>query len=106
MPIKSIVTFVHDHARDEHVLATAAALADAHGAHLSAVCLGIDHTNPGAYYAGANAIALQETLSRAQDDAARTEQAVRARPQISVARMAERSGVFASFMSGDLWGEL
>ncbi len=78
MPIKSIITFIHDHERDEHVIATAAALADAHGAHLTAICLGVDHTNPGAYYAGANAIALQESLGRAQEDAANTEKLVQA----------------------------
>jgi nucleotide-binding universal stress UspA family protein len=78
MPIKSIVTFIHDHARDQHVLATAAALADANGAHLTAVCLGIDPTNPGAYYAGANAIVLESSLGRAQEEAVATQKAVEA----------------------------
>ena len=76
MSFKSIVTFVHDPELDRAALLTAAAVADANGAHLKAVCLGIDRTNPGAYYAGASAIALQETLQIAQGEAAETEKAV------------------------------
>ena len=76
MPFKSIVTFVHDFERDKDALLTAAAVADANIAHLTAICLGIDRTNPGAYYAGANAIALQESLKMAQADATEAERAV------------------------------
>lgn len=76
MPFKSIVTFVTDAEADKDATLTAAAVADAHQAHLTAVCLGLDRTNPGAYYAGANAIVLQESLKAAQDEAAATETAV------------------------------
>ena len=76
MPFKTIVTFVHDAERDKDALLTAAAVADANEAHLTAVCLGLDRTNPGAYYAGANAIILQETLKAAQEAAAATEASV------------------------------
>ncbi len=76
MQIKSITTFVHDAERDSDALQATAAVADANDAHLTAVCLGIDRTNPGAYYAGASAIALQESLQMAQAEATETERAV------------------------------
>lgn len=76
MPFKSIVTFVHDAERDKDALLTAAAVADANEAHLTAVCLGLDRTNPGAYYAGTNAIMMQETLKLAQAEATAAEAAV------------------------------
>lgn len=76
MSYKSIITFVRDHETDMHAVQCAAALADKNAAHLTAVCLGIDRTNPGAYYGGANAIALQETLALAQQDATENEKAV------------------------------
>lgn len=78
MSFKSIVTFIHDAKRDQDALLTAAAVSEANEAHLTAICLGIDRTNPGAYYAGANAIALQESLQLAQEEAAATEKAVNA----------------------------
>ncbi|NNF23739.1 MAG: universal stress protein [Rhodobacteraceae bacterium] len=77
MSFKSIITFVHDMKADDHVLQSAASIAAAHGAHLSVVCLGIDQTNPGVYYAGANALALQHTLEIAENEARSSEQAVR-----------------------------
>ncbi len=78
MPFKSIVTFVHDADRDKDAVLTAAAVADANQAHLTAVCIGLDRTNPGAYYAGANAILLQESLKTAQVEAEATEASVSA----------------------------
>jgi hypothetical protein len=61
------------------VLDAAAAMAEARGGHLTVVCLGIDRTQPGAYYAGASAIALQQTLAEAQSEAQATEAKVRER---------------------------
>ncbi|MEO0653764.1 MAG: hypothetical protein AAFY77_02725, partial [Pseudomonadota bacterium] len=55
---------------------TAASLADEVQAHLSVVCLGIDRTNPGAYYGGANAIALQQSLELAEAEARQNEETV------------------------------
>lgn len=69
MDYKTIVTFVRDFNAEKAVLQAAAAMADARGGHLTVVCLGIDRTQPGAYYAGANAIALQQTLAEAQQAA-------------------------------------
>ena len=76
MPYKSIVSFVHDHATDMPAVLTAAGLADEVQAHLSVVCLGIDRTNPGAYYGGANAIALQQSLELAEAEARQNEETV------------------------------
>ena len=76
MPYKSIVSFVHDHATDMPAVLTAASLADEVQAHLSVVCLGIDRTNPGAYYGGANAIALQQSLELAEAEARQNEETV------------------------------
>ncbi|MDU8946724.1 universal stress protein [Ovoidimarina sediminis] len=76
MSFKSIVTFIHDLERDEDALRTAAAVTAAEDGHLTAMCLGIDRTNPGAYYAGAQAIALEQTLAIAQQDASRVERGV------------------------------
>jgi nucleotide-binding universal stress UspA family protein len=79
MDYKTIVTFVRDFDVERDALNTAAAMADARGGHLVVVCLGIDRTQPGAYYAGANAIALQHTLAEAQSDARAVEAKVRER---------------------------
>jgi nucleotide-binding universal stress UspA family protein len=45
------------------------ALGLAQDAHVEALCLGVDRTQTGYYYAGANAMILQETLNRAQEEA-------------------------------------
>ena len=77
MDYKTIVTFVRDFETEKSALESAAAMAEARGGHLTVVCLGIDRTQPGAYYAGANAIALQQTLAEAQAEASAVESKVR-----------------------------
>lgn len=78
MDFKSITTFIRDAGLDTNVLNVAASLAAENEAHLSAYCLGIDQTHPGAYYAGANAIALEGSLRTAQAEAIETEARVEA----------------------------
>jgi nucleotide-binding universal stress UspA family protein len=51
------------------VLDQAIAMAQAHDAHLDVLCMGLDRTQTGFYYAGANALILQETITRAQEEA-------------------------------------
>lgn len=77
MEYKTITTFMRDFDVEHETLRAAASMAEARDGHLIAVCMGIDRTQPGAYYAGANAIALQQTLAEAQSEAKAVEQRVR-----------------------------
>ena len=77
MDYKTITTFVRDFETERSTLMGSAALAEAHDAHLTVVCLGVDRTQVGAFYAGANAIALQQTLEYAQSEAREVEAQVR-----------------------------
>ncbi|MEM9972539.1 MAG: universal stress protein [Pseudomonadota bacterium] len=78
MPYKSIVTFVNSHTADMPTVLAAAGLAERYEGHLTAVCLGIDRTNAGAYYGGASALALQQSLEEAQVEAVANEKAIAA----------------------------
>ena len=69
MTYKTIFTALTDEALVDETLAHAVAAAEAHDAHLDVLCLGVDRSQSGYYYAGASAIVLQETISRAQDEA-------------------------------------
>jgi nucleotide-binding universal stress UspA family protein len=69
MHFKTILTVVTDQDLLPSTLAHAATVAEAYGAHLTALCFGVDRTQTGYYYAGANAMVLQETLTRANSDA-------------------------------------
>lgn len=60
-------------------LAAGAALSRREAGHLDVLCVGIDHTQTGYYYAGANAMILQETLDRTQKDADELRRFVEAR---------------------------
>ena len=96
MDYKSIVTFVRDFETEKSAIETAAAMAESRGGHLTVVCLGIDRTQPGAYYAGASAIALQQTLAEAQAEATATEAKVRdlfkSRPRCEVMAVTAQIG--------------
>ncbi|CUH50538.1 universal stress protein [Ruegeria atlantica] len=69
MAYKSLLTVVTDSEQSQSALAQMVALANAQDAHAEALCLGVDRSQAGYYYAGANALVLQETLSRANADA-------------------------------------
>ncbi|MBD3679113.1 MAG: universal stress protein [Rhodobacteraceae bacterium] len=79
MVYKSIVSVVTDLEIDRAALDVAVAVARRNGGHLDVICLGIDRTQPGFYYAGANAVILQDNLAQAQEDALRIEGEVKAR---------------------------
>ena len=79
MSYTSIATFLHDPTRGLDTLDYAIQAARQWGAHLYVICAGIDSTDPGFYYAGAQAIAVQTNLEAAQTDATALEQAVRDR---------------------------
>ncbi|MFZ7093200.1 universal stress protein [Primorskyibacter sp. 2E233] len=69
MSYKSILTVVTDPDLAESTVAHAAAVAIGADAHLDVMCFGVDRTQTGYYYAGANAMVLQETLTRASAEA-------------------------------------
>ena len=69
MTYNSLFTVLTDPALVDETLTHAIAVAEANDAHLDALCLGVDRSQTGYYYAGASAVVLQETISRAQEDA-------------------------------------
>jgi len=69
MTYKTLFTVLTDPALAKGVLAEAVVLADAADAHLDVLCLGVDRSQTGYYYAGANAMVLQETIDRATTEA-------------------------------------
>lgn len=70
MAYKSLLTVLTDIDSAAAPLSQITALARAQDAHAEALCLGVDRTQTGYYYAGANAMILQETLQRAKSEAA------------------------------------
>lgn len=79
MTYKSLFSVLTDVALIDETLDHAVAMAQAHNAHLDVLCLGVDRSQTGYYYAGASAVVLQETLARAKEDAEEIEDKVRAR---------------------------
>ncbi|WP_170337126.1 universal stress protein [Ruegeria arenilitoris] len=69
MAYKSLLTIMTETRFAQPALAQLAALAEAQDAHAEALCLGVDRSQTGYYYAGANALILQETLTRANAEA-------------------------------------
>ena len=70
MAYKSLLTVLTDTKIADAPLKQIIALAEAQDAHAEVLCLGVDRTQTGYYYAGANAMILQETLTRANAEAA------------------------------------
>jgi nucleotide-binding universal stress UspA family protein len=79
MAYKTLATFVTDDAMINPALDAAITMARREDAHLDVCCLGVDHTQPGHFYAGAPAMIYQETLDRAREEAEALEKTVRAR---------------------------
>lgn len=77
----------------DETLDHAMAMASAHQAHLDVLCLGVDRSQTGYYYAGASAVVLQETITKAQEDAEAIEAKVRARLEGSSMLWAVERGV-------------
>jgi nucleotide-binding universal stress UspA family protein len=77
----------------DETLAHAVAAATEHEAHLDVLCLGVDRSQSGYYYAGASAIVLQETIARAQEEAEAIEAKARKALDGSSLRWAVESGV-------------
>ncbi len=69
MSFKTILAVITDQAQLTDTVTQAVAMASALDAHLDVLCIGVDRTQTGYYYAGMNAAVLQETLHHAHDDA-------------------------------------
>ena len=72
MAFKTLLTVMTNPEMGKAALAQTIALAESQDAHAEVLCLGVDRTQTGYYYAGANAMILQETMSQAQTEAAET----------------------------------
>jgi nucleotide-binding universal stress UspA family protein len=69
MAYKSILTILTNDVTAPLALGAGVEIARREKGHLDVLCLGIDRTQVGYYYAGANAIILQETLKKAEKEA-------------------------------------
>ena len=69
MAFKTLLTILTNPNLANPSLSQLIALAASQDAHAEALCLGVDRTQTGYYYAGANAMILQETLTLAQNEA-------------------------------------
>jgi nucleotide-binding universal stress UspA family protein len=104
MAYKTILTILTDPKEIAPVLEAAIGFAEGNGAHLDVLCLGIDRTQTGYYFAGATAVMHEETILQAQSEAHALEQEARlilARSSLSwgveamVAQSASVSGLVA-----------
>lgn len=93
MAYKTLFSVLTDTALASQVLDQAIAMATAWDAHLDVLCMGLDRTQTGFYYAGANALILQETIARAQEEAREVEAHVRKILENSDVRWSLDSGV-------------
>lgn len=78
MAYKSILTILTDAKEVAAVLKAAVPFVESQGAHLDVLCLGIDRTQTGYYFAGATALMHEETIMQAQTEANEIEAAARA----------------------------
>lgn len=79
MSYRSIATILHSAGSTNEVLDRAIACARDWNAHLHVLCAGMDQTQPGIYYAGAEAIALRHSMALAQEEAQALEGEARSR---------------------------
>ncbi len=93
MAFKSILTVVTDENLARHTVSYAEALCAAQDAHLDVLCFGVDRSQTGYYYAGVNAVVVEETLSRATMEAAELAKQARAVLAHSDVRWALNDGV-------------
>ena len=70
---RTITTILTDPDIGAAAFKAAMELARRERAHLDVLCLGLDRTQPGFYYAGANAMVVQDNLTQAREDSVRLE---------------------------------
>ena len=107
MSISTISTFLHGAQVDSGVLGSAMELARVWDAHLHVVCAGIDATDPGFYYAGAQALAVLHNLDDARLDMRKLEEAAKERLEPSdllwdLDAVTMRSTGVTPFLSNDM----
>jgi len=85
MGYKSLLTVLTDTRVAKHSLAKAIEIAQTEDAHLDVICIGLDRTQTGYYYAGAGVVFHQEVLEKAKEEA---EEAA-----IFVTRILKKSGI-------------
>lgn len=93
MTYNSLFSVVTDEAFVDDTMAQAMAMATAHDAHLDVLCLGVDRSQTGYYYAGASAMVLQETITRAHEESEALEAKVKKLLDGSGLRWASETGV-------------
>ncbi len=93
MGYKTVLTIVADSDLSHSALDAAIEVARREDAHLDILCLGVDRTQTGYYYAGTSAMILQETLAQAQKEAADAESAVNERMAAEGAKWSCESAV-------------
>ncbi len=79
MALRTITTVLTDMDTNAASMQTAIELARRNDAHLDVLCLGLDRTQPGFYYAGANAMVVQDNITQAREESVKIEQQVRKR---------------------------
>lgn len=79
MPYKSIATILHEPSQDKAAFEFAINFARKSGSHLHVLCVGVDDTDPGFYYAGVQALAVQQNFESSQRVANLLEAEVRER---------------------------
>jgi nucleotide-binding universal stress UspA family protein len=79
MDYKTLATVYRSPENDRALLESAIAMAEARDAHLNVLALGTDRTQPGVYFAGAEAMALRAAMDDAIEDARIAEEAARDR---------------------------
>lgn len=93
MSYNSLFTVLTDEELVAETLTHAMAAAEAYDAHLDVLCLGVDRTQTGFYYAGASAIVLQDTITRANEEAHAIEAAAEEVLKTSALRWGSETGV-------------
>ncbi len=93
MTYNCLFSILTDEALAANTLRHSIALAKTYDAHLDVLCLGVDRSQAGYYYAGASAIVLQETITRANEEAQAIETIVKETLQNTDIRWSTESGV-------------
>ena len=93
MAFKTVLTIATDPDLLPGTVARAQDLAAGFDAHLDVLCLGVDRTQTGYYYAGANALVLEQTIGRATAEAAALEADVRTMLGAAQLRWSVENGV-------------